>query len=710
MKKGEKQIKEYPFIWGVQYYRAPTPAKEHWEKDLKQIKEIGFTDIRFWIMWRWNHRNEDEYDFSDIDCLMELAKKNNLRVTLGLIFDVTPSWILKKYPDVQQVLSNGNQVKPFASLCRQIGGTPGPCFNHEGALNERKKFLEKVVTRYRNHPSLFMWDVWCEPEQCFPYRHPDNSTMFCYCPNCYKKFQIQMKKKYGSIDKLNEVWGKCFRDWDDLELPLSTDTFADFIDFREFHLDTMTEEANWRLNLVKKLDALHPVYLHVVPNTSKIFNAVTGVDDYAITENCDVFAATNFAEPVWSIMTMSAARGKTAYNVECHIGAGSTKMHQKIITLDDMIYDLVPQIGLGLRGFMFWQYHAETLGLEAPAWGCAKPDGSLSSVGIAAQKFISILSPYINTIMQGNNLKAQIAVWKGRKNELFSYCIDSLEDFGDNIEAYLKYFYLNNYNCKVVDDKILEGDGLDDVKLLILPHCYEADKKLVEAVNSFVEKGGVILCEAHFGGYNADTGRHSEIMPGLSLDKEWGIREEITTSSYYLRSERITSENMMDNISDDLKKALDAYGVKGNKYFEIKMKDGSIVAGAERFATLQFREGEALGTFDNHVCIACIPKGKGHIFYCGTNLGNGAAILPDGFKDLMEYVCTIAQVEKNMSGMPFGVHTDIISDNLIVVNNTTDSIVEFRLEDDRKGIFYDKEIVGNKKLIPAHSAEILVKI
>ncbi|MBQ3027636.1 MAG: amino acid carrier protein, partial [Lachnospiraceae bacterium] len=126
--------------------------------------------------------------------------------------------------------------------------------------------------------------------------------------------------------------------------------------------------------------------------TSGIFNAMTGVDDFELAKECDVFASTNFAQPIWSVLTLSAGAGKTCYNVECHVGAGTTKMHQKQIVLKDLAKELLPQIGMGIKGFMFWQYRPEILGFESPAWGVTKPDGTTGSVGKAAKIFIEKLS------------------------------------------------------------------------------------------------------------------------------------------------------------------------------------------------------------------------------------------------------------------------------------------------------------------------------
>ena len=344
-------VAQSDFIFGVQYYRAPTPAPESWADDLKNIKANGFNTVKFWVQWGWTHRDENEFYFADIDRLMDLAYENGLKVTLNVIFDVAPVWIFEKYPESKMVLANGSIVEPNAEGHRQIGGFPGTCYNHEKSFEARMEFLRRTVERYKDHPAMHMWDIWNEPEQCGPHRYAKSPELPCFCDNCQAKFKKYLEAKYNTIDALNEKWGRCYRSFNDVQLPRDRYTFGDFIDFREFHLDTLTNEANSRIRLAKEIDKNHPVYLHVVPNTSSIFNSLVGVDDFELAKECDVFASTNFATPIWSVLTTSAGKGKTCYNVECHIGSGSTKMHQKQISIKDMAKDLLPQIGMGLRGF-----------------------------------------------------------------------------------------------------------------------------------------------------------------------------------------------------------------------------------------------------------------------------------------------------------------------------------------------------------------------
>ena len=59
------------------------------------MSSYGFNTVKFWLQWRWNNPSEGKFYFDDIDQLMDLAEKYNLRVMLNTIFDVAPAWIYR---------------------------------------------------------------------------------------------------------------------------------------------------------------------------------------------------------------------------------------------------------------------------------------------------------------------------------------------------------------------------------------------------------------------------------------------------------------------------------------------------------------------------------------------------------------------------------------------------------------------------------------
>ena len=648
----------FPFLFGTQYYRAPTPDPACWEQDFRAMQELGFNAVKFFVQWRWSHRAPGRFYFNDLDQVMELAAQHGLKVTLNFILDVAPVWLFDAYPDAKQIDIHGHSIEPYAVSHRQIGGHPGPCYNHPGALADRQRFVAVAVAHFRDHPALQMWDVWNEPELCFPQRTPDMNTIVCYCPHCARGFRAWVRRKYGRINKLNAVWGRCYESWEQVELPRGTGTITDFIDWREFHLDTMASEAKWRLRTVERLDPQHGRYLHVVPNS--YFSAVTCADDFAMAEHCEVFAATMTGGPATCMHIISAGRGKVCYNVESHINHGCTDMHQPAIHLEQLKRDLLPQFGMGIKGVLFWQYRSEVLGFESPAWGLVKTDGSPRPVTAAVREFWETIKPIAADLRRAQPQSAEIGLWRSRKNEIFAFCAQGqVNNFNAALEAYIQALYWDNLPFVLINDQILTAQALGGLKLLIMPNPYYLTQEEIDALDCWVQAGGTLLCEAHLAGYNGTTGRHSQSVPGGGLAERWDIHEVDTTSPRHLRyaetseidrpeaSTQYAAPEAQYAAPDDVRKALKEFGATGGELFPIQMADRTLIWGAHRYATLSGEGLTPLGRFANDApCLAHKTVGTGHVFYCGANLGDAAAAHhPEGLLALMRMAASAAGVQ-----------------------------------------------------------------
>jgi len=654
----------FPFIFGAQYYRAPTPEPECWEADFYSMQELGFNEVKFFVQWRWSHRAPDRFYFDDLDRLMDLAVQHRLGVTLNLVLDMSPLWLFERHPEARQVDNSGHVVEPYVVSHRSIGGHPGPCYNHPGALADRRNFVDATVEHFRNHPALHMWDVWNEPELCFPQRTPNLANLACYCQNCRAAFHGWLRAKYHELDRLNAVWGRCYEAWEQVELPRGTGGVTDFIDWREFHLDTLTHEAGWRLAAVQRLDPAHGRYLHVVPNTW--FNPVTCVDDFALAEQCEVFAATmnGVASPCLHIL--SAGRGKVCYNVESHINHGSADLHQPIVDLPKLLADFLPQLGLGIKGFLFWQYRPEILGLESPAWGLVRPDGSPRPVTEAVRRFWATLQPHAAALREVFPAPVEIGIWRSRKNEIFHFCMQgTVGTFGAAVDAYINALYWDNRPCRVISGEMLAEAALAGLKLLIMPNGYYLTEAEAVALDRWLRNGGVLLCEAHLGAYNGTTGRHSRTVPGCGLAAAWGLRETESTASFHLR---VAASQSVDStaLAEDVKKALKDFGVTGGRFFPIRLRDGGLVWGAHRYAELEGDGLELLGTFDGVApCLGRKSVGKGTLFYCGTNLGQAVERDSAALRIILNLALAAAGIEATASlrpELPGTVHLDFLGD------------------------------------------------
>ncbi len=709
----------FPFLFGTQYYRAPTPEPECWDPDFRNLQALGFNAVKYFVQWRWSHRAPDRFFFDDLDPLMDLAAGHGLGVTLNILLDMSPLWLFERHPDAKQLDNSGHIVEPYVVGHRSIGGHPGPCYRHPGALAERQRFVAATIEHFRDHPALQMWDVWNEPELCFPQRNPNLANLACYCGSCHAGFIAWLQHRYGDLDRLNAVWGRCYESWRQVELPRGTGAVADFIDWREFHLDTLAAEAEWRLDTVRRLDPSHGRYLHVVPNTW--FNPVTCVDDFAMAAPCEVFAATMNGGPSPCLHILSAARGKVCYNVESHINFGGTDMHQRVLGLPQLLTDFLPQLGLGIKGFLFWQYRPEVLGLESPAWGLVNLDGSPRPITEAVRQFWATLRPHAPALRQAFPAPAEIGVWRSRKNEIFHFCMQgSVGSFGAAVDAYVNALYWDNLPCRIVSGEMLGRGELDGLKLLVMPSCYYLTQPDADALDRWVRAGGVLLCEAHLAGYNGTTGRHSRRVPGCGLAEAWGLHERESTSSHHLR---LADAHGFDStaLPEDVRKALREFGAAGGTYFPIRLADGALAWGAHRYAEIAGEGLETLGRFDGAApCLARKPVGQGTVFYCGTNLGQAAARDAVGLKTMVRLASSAAGVHVT-AGLaaehPGTVHVDILDATaaprfaVVVSSADTAQTVQLVGEGEWRGLFTGTawKLAGRTTVaVPARFAELFV--
>ncbi len=107
---------------------------KEWQKDLQQIKDLGFNTVRTWVEWAHCEPIEGEYNFANLELLAELAQELGLRFIIQLYVDSAPDWVGKKHPDGMYEAQNGTRVKSQAA--------PGFCSDHPGPGNSRVKHAE----------------------------------------------------------------------------------------------------------------------------------------------------------------------------------------------------------------------------------------------------------------------------------------------------------------------------------------------------------------------------------------------------------------------------------------------------------------------------------------------------------------------------------------------------------------------------------------
>lgn len=553
--------------FGSQYYRAPTPTPDKWDGDLREISGNGFNTIKIFAQWGWNNPSDGVYDFSDIDILMDTAHKYNLKVIINMIFDCAPEWFYIKYPESVMEYADGGLLYPRAVGHRHTGGAPGPCYHHKPGIAVREEFISRIAERYRSHPAMYIWDLWNEPElTCGIARDAGEDKLVCYCGASVKAFREWLQKKYGGIENINDVWHRRYNNIDEIPPPRCGATFNDMIDWRMFFADTITGELKMRADAVKRFDQSHPVMAHIVP--LPYFNMATACcDDYAMAELCDLFGNSIGSAQFAAAWTTSAANGKICINSEIHAMGGSTLNPPAIPSFGDFTRHIFIPLSYGVKGFIFWQYRPESLGLESPAWGLAAPGGGMTEWYKYAIDINDALQKHKSLLAGAMPLKSETAVIASHKNQIFDFCCTGNIQMSYSALAGIQAaLYDANINSDIICAEHLTAKQLRKYKAVYYPFPYYVTKDTADMLKEYVEGGGTLISEAFFGSYK-DDGYHSETIPGLGMADVFGVRETRVLKDEYVY--------------------LDPGGVRGAKYQEELEKSGTQPSGARFLAYFQ---------------------------------------------------------------------------------------------------------------------------
>lgn len=511
--------------FGAQYYRAPTPPPEDWERDLDSMRAHGMNTVKLWAQWRWNNPAPGECWWDDLDRLMDLAADRDLRVVINVVFDVMPAWLLREHPDCLMVRMDGRVLHPTALPHRQIGGAPGPCLNHVGARVRRLEFLEATVTRYRDHHGLWLWDLWNEPElTCGIVRGGPPADQVCWCPSCISAFSAWVVAAYHSLGALNTAWARNYREWTEVEPPRELGVSPAWVDWRLFTRDYVVHEMSARAEATRSIDPVHPVMCHTVP--PPIFNiACCGSDDFELAHVCDVFGNTSSASmPVMTDYAVSGGAGRPMIASEIHALPGCTLSRPAPLSRKDLWRQILVPLFQGVKGFLFWQYRAELLGQEAPAWGMTKPDGTPEPWLEDCPELARFLADNAEFLTRAKPDQPQVHIAVVPENEVFFYSHDgSFDRYWAGVMG--AYRLLCDVGLRVgfvhprtVEDRLTIGR-------VVAPVPYAYPRHIAAWLAEVPKWGGTLLSEGFVCAHDPATAMAATTNPGFGLDEVFGCRE-----------------------------------------------------------------------------------------------------------------------------------------------------------------------------------------
>lgn len=175
---------------GVSWYPEMWPESE-WPSDVERMAEVGMSLVRlFEFAWKRFEPSEGVYDFAWARRVLDLLHDRGIRAMLGTPTAAPPAWLTTAYPEVLKTASDGK--------CKTHGQR-----KHYNVHSLRyRAFSRNIVRKMREelggHPAVHSWQI-------------DNEMSgFDYGSESARHFHDWLRRRYGSIEALNDTWGLNF--------------------------------------------------------------------------------------------------------------------------------------------------------------------------------------------------------------------------------------------------------------------------------------------------------------------------------------------------------------------------------------------------------------------------------------------------------------------------------------------------------------------
>jgi beta-galactosidase len=253
-----------------------------WREDAALMRKAGVNLATVGVFsWARLEPAPGEFDFGWLREVLDLLDDAKVAVALATPTASPPPWLTSLYPDVLPVSEAGLRYAP--------GSRQHFCVHHPEYRRRALRITEEVARRLGGHPALRIWHV--------------HNEYACHVPQCFcdvsaAAFQDWLRRKYASIDELNEAWGTAFwsqryRDFAEILPPRAAPSFPNpgqRLDYRRFSSDSYLEAYAAERDVLRSVTPALPV-------TTNFMGFFKPLDYFAWAAAEDLCSTDNYPDP-----------------------------------------------------------------------------------------------------------------------------------------------------------------------------------------------------------------------------------------------------------------------------------------------------------------------------------------------------------------------------------------------------------------------------
>jgi len=564
-------------LLGAAWYPEQWPQSQ-WDADLSRMEAAHINLVRIGeFAWSTMEPLEGQFRFEWLDRAIALAEKHHICVVLGTPTATPPAWLTAKYPETLRVDENGVRAEHGNRQQFSFTSARYRVFAHEIA--------EKMAERYGHNPNVVGWQL-------------DNEyAQVSFDPETKARFHDWLRKKYGSIENLNNhwttaYWSQTYDNFDEVPVRAEKENPGLLLDWKRFVSDT------WKSYSENQIAAIRPHADKRQFITTNTMGWFAGFDEYVVHSNLDIAAWDDYTGSEHYDYFDNGARhdltrgykNKNFWVMETQPGFVNWNRVNSSLARGE-VRDMAWQaVGHGADAVEYWQWRSALNGQEEYHGVLVGADGAPVPVYAEVQQVGEEFAK-VGKALAGTSPQSSVALINDYDSR---WAIDFQRHSGNfDPVAEMVAFYKPLRDQAQAVDVISAHAPLAGYKLIVAPALNVLSKDVADRLLAYVEQGGNLVLGPRSGMKDEYNALNVQRQPGPLVPALGGRVEQF-------------------------------YALEGKAPVEGDLGTGTASVWAEQLGVqapdvrVLARYGASNGWLDNQPAVITRKMGKGSITYVGT--------------------------------------------------------------------------------------------
>lgn len=493
-------------LYGVAYYDEYMPY-ERLEKDMEMMKAANINVIRIAeSTWATEEPENGVFNFTHVERVLEATQKAGISVIIGTPTYAVPPWLAAEHPEIIAVTPRG-QGKYGA---RQNMDITSPVY-----LYHAERVIRKLMECVQRYPHVIGFQL-------------DNETKhYNTCgPNVQKRFVNYLRRKFGTVEALNEAfgfnyWSNRIDSWENVPDVTGTINWSFAAEFAKFQRGLVDEFLAWQAKIVREYAREDQFITQNFDYEWRGYSYGVQPDvNHKTAAKCLTIAGCDIYHPTQDKLTgkeiaMCGALCRNLKNDNYLVIETEAQGHVNWTPYDGQLRQhAFSHVASGANSVMYWHWHSIHNSFETYWKGLLshdmQPNAPYREACTIGADFARLSDKLVN--LNKNNKVAMLV-----SNEaLTALNLFKLPDWKTNYNDIVRWLYDALYEMNIECDMLFPQDeNFEYYDVLIVPALYTAPRELLERIKAFVKNGGELVTTFKTGFCDENLKVYTETQPAV---------------------------------------------------------------------------------------------------------------------------------------------------------------------------------------------------